>query len=55
MDDIIITGNHNSEVNQAITSLNGRYSIKDLGNLHLFHGMEVIRDAKGVPYHSLST
>lgn len=48
VDDIIITGNHNSEVNQAISSLAGRFSIKDLGNLHFFLGIEVLCTAKGI-------
>uniref|UniRef100_A0A0V0I1I1 Putative ovule protein n=1 Tax=Solanum chacoense TaxID=4108 RepID=A0A0V0I1I1_SOLCH len=48
VDDIIITGNHNSEVNQAISSLAGRFLIKDLGNLHFFLGIEVLRTAKGI-------
>lgn len=48
VDDIIITGNHNSEVNQVIASLVGRFPIKDLGNLHLFLGIEVLRTAKGI-------
>ncbi|KAH0751494.1 hypothetical protein KY285_004642 [Solanum tuberosum] len=48
VDDIIITGNHLSEVNQAIASLAGRFSIKDLGNLHFFLGIEVLRTAKGI-------
>ncbi|PHU23513.1 hypothetical protein BC332_08620 [Capsicum chinense] len=36
VNDIIITGNHNSEVNRVIARLAGHFSIKDLGNLNLF-------------------
>lgn len=48
VDDIIITGNHNSEVNQGITSLAGHFFIKDLPYLHVFLGIEVLRIAKGI-------
>lgn len=48
VDDIIITGNHNSEVNQGITSHAGHFFIKDLPYLHVFLGIEVVRIAKGI-------
>ena len=48
VDNIIITGNHNSEVNRVIARFARRFSIKDLGNLNFFLGVEVLRTAKGI-------
>ena len=48
VDDIIITGSNTLSVNQVITSLASKFSIKDLGNLHYFLGVEVIRSSNGL-------
>ncbi|XP_060674740.1 retrovirus-related Pol polyprotein from transposon RE1 isoform X2 [Ziziphus jujuba] len=43
VDDIIITGNNAIFVNQLIGDLNQQFSLKDLGDLHFFLGIEVHR------------
>ena len=48
VNDIIITGSNTLTVNQVITSLASKFSIKDLGNLHYFRGVEVIRSSNGI-------
>uniref|UniRef100_A0A3Q7H8A5 Reverse transcriptase Ty1/copia-type domain-containing protein n=1 Tax=Solanum lycopersicum TaxID=4081 RepID=A0A3Q7H8A5_SOLLC len=48
VDDIIITGSNTLSVNQVITSLASKFSIKDLGNLHYFLGVEVIRSSNSL-------
>ena len=48
LDDIIITGSNTVIVNQVITSLASKFSIEDLGNLHYFLGVEVIRSSNGL-------
>lgn len=42
VDDIIITGNSSCKVAECIVALARSFSIKDLGNLHYFLGVEVI-------------
>lgn len=41
VDDIIITGNNNSEINKVKQHLDNTYSIKDLGRLNYFLRIEV--------------
>ncbi|XP_015162151.1 uncharacterized mitochondrial protein AtMg00810-like [Solanum tuberosum] len=48
VDDIIITGSNTLSVNQVVTSLASKFSIKDLGNLHYFLGVEVIHNSNGL-------
>lgn len=48
MDDIIITGNNNTEVDRIIHCLRSTLPIKDLGPLHYFLGIEVLRQKKDV-------
>lgn len=45
VDDIIITRSSQKIINQVISSLSRRFSIKDLGTLHYFLGIEVTRKA----------
>lgn len=47
VDDIIITGSHNSEVQHVILCLNKEFALKDLGNLHYFLGIQVQNTHKG--------
>lgn len=48
VDDIIVTGFNNSHVQTIIKQLGDRFSIKDLGPLHFFLGVEVIQHAHGL-------
>ena len=48
MDDIIVTGNDDSLLQKFIQQLNRMFSLKDLGDLHHFHGIEVRRDHTGL-------
>jgi histone deacetylase 1/2 len=48
VDDIIITGSDNKFLEAFISQLNLVFSLKDLGNLHYFLGIEVHRDSSGM-------
>ena len=48
VDDIIITGNNDTVVQQFITLLSNRFSIQDLGPLTYFLGVEVIPHPHGI-------
>lgn len=48
VDDIIITGNSTAKVNECISKLASSFSIKDLGSLHYFLGVEVIPTSTGL-------
>lgn len=48
VDDIIITGNNPSAISWFITSLSTRFSLKDLGDLSFFLGIEVLRTQTGM-------
>ncbi|WMV30788.1 hypothetical protein MTR67_024173, partial [Solanum verrucosum] len=48
VDDLIVTGNHQSSVEDFIGCLANRFSIKDLGDLHFFLGVQVIRSPSGI-------
>uniref|UniRef100_A0A803NSQ7 Uncharacterized protein n=1 Tax=Cannabis sativa TaxID=3483 RepID=A0A803NSQ7_CANSA len=48
VDDIIVTGNDSKRVKQFIDELNKRFTLKDLGPLHFFLGIEVYRDETGI-------
>ena len=48
VDDIIITRNSSSKVDECIAALAKTFSFKDLGNLHYFHGVEVIPTIMGL-------
>ena len=41
VDDIIVTGSSDSEVNILISKLNHAFALKDMGPLHYFLGIEV--------------
>ncbi|TQE03277.1 hypothetical protein C1H46_011089 [Malus baccata] len=43
VDDIIVTGNASSVIQQVIDSLTVEFDIKDLGNLHYFLGIQIDR------------
>ena len=48
MDDIILTGNDESELNNVKNFLKSQFFIKDLGELKYFLGIEVLRTEKGI-------
>ncbi|KAF5767570.1 putative RNA-directed DNA polymerase [Helianthus annuus] len=48
VDDIVITGNNSEEINKVKQLLNTSFSIKDLGLLKYFLGIEVFRNEQGV-------
>ena len=48
VDDIIFTGSNIFSVDQIIASLASQFSIKDLGNLHYFLGVELICSSEGL-------
>ncbi|KAD5508938.1 hypothetical protein E3N88_16641 [Mikania micrantha] len=43
VDDIIVTGNNINAINNVIANLGTSFAVKDLGDLHYFLGIEVIR------------
>ena len=48
VDDILIMGNDSSVIDALKRFLNGRFKIKDLGDLKYFLGVEVSRSKKGI-------
>lgn len=48
VDDIVVTGNNNASLQKFIQRLDKKFSLKDLGELSNFLGVEVIRTANGL-------
>lgn len=48
VDDMIITGNDENEIQSLKRRLFGEFEMKDLGNLKYFLGIEVLRSRKGI-------
>lgn len=48
MDDIIITGSHTTAVRQVIQGLSSRFSLKDMGLLNYFLGVQVLSYHDGI-------
>ncbi|KAG8488706.1 hypothetical protein CXB51_016682 [Gossypium anomalum] len=48
VDDIIITGNNSQAIDRFVHDLNARFSLKDLGQLNYFLGIQVTYDKGGV-------
>lgn len=48
VDDIIITGNNTKAVEEVIRNLATRFSVKDMGNLSYFLGIEAVRTKTGL-------
>ena len=48
VDDILVTGNDSTFVNNFVKRLNQTFSLKDLGPLYYFLGLEVYRDKSGI-------
>lgn len=47
VDDLIITGNNMGVINRFIHTLAHRFSVKNLGSLHFFPGVEVLHTNDG--------
>ncbi|KAK5847241.1 hypothetical protein PVK06_003545 [Gossypium arboreum] len=47
VDDIIITGNDSAIIARFVDQLNAEFSLKDMGELHYFLGLEVTRSSAG--------
>jgi hypothetical protein len=48
VDDLVITGSDNQFVGHVVTTLGARFSLKDMGLLHFFLGVEVIPTPAGL-------
>lgn len=48
VDDIIITGSNSEIFKKTIKLLSTRFSLQDLGHLHYFLGIEVLRNKEGI-------
>lgn len=48
VDDIIITGSTSKIISEVVRGLSTRFSLKDLGPLHYFLGVEVLPSADGI-------
>jgi hypothetical protein len=42
VDDLVITGNNSDFINFIVKQLGCKFSLKDMGSLHYFLGMEVV-------------
>ncbi|GAA0150584.1 transmembrane signal receptor [Lithospermum erythrorhizon] len=48
LDDILITGNSTCEIQQVIDKLHAEFSLKDLGSIHHFLGVQVLSTVSGL-------
>ncbi|GAA0184113.1 transmembrane signal receptor [Lithospermum erythrorhizon] len=48
VDDILITGDSDSDIQQVIAQLHAEFALKDLGNIHHFLGVQVTSTAAGL-------
>ncbi|XP_049368381.1 uncharacterized mitochondrial protein AtMg00810-like [Solanum verrucosum] len=50
VDDIILTGSHSQLLDQFISLLSSQFSMKDLGELHYFLGVQVVRSSDSLHF-----
>ncbi|GKC68253.1 retrovirus-related pol polyprotein from transposon RE1 [Tanacetum coccineum] len=50
VDDILVAGNDRSLIDHLKTSLNAKFSIKDIGPLHYYLGIEFLRNKDGIAF-----
>ncbi|XP_061352700.1 uncharacterized mitochondrial protein AtMg00810-like [Gastrolobium bilobum] len=48
VDDIVVAGNDKTKIDSVKRSLDSEFKIKDLGNLHYFLGLEILRSVDGL-------
>ena len=48
MDDIVVTGNNSADIQALKAFLHEKFKIKDLGELHYFLGMELLKVLNGL-------
>lgn len=48
VDDLLITGNSSSLIQEAKATLNQNFNMKDLGNLRYFLGIEILKSKDGL-------
>ena len=48
VDDIIVTSSSNDAITTLLRDLNSEFALKDLGDLHYFLGIEVIKNEEGI-------
>lgn len=48
VDDVIVTGNDKNIIDSLISTLSKEFSLKDLGQLHYFLGLEVRNFSRGI-------
>ncbi|XP_019450620.1 PREDICTED: uncharacterized protein LOC109352892 [Lupinus angustifolius] len=51
VDDLVLSGNDLDEIRHTKLVLHNKFSIKDLGNLKFFLGMEVVRVSHGITFY----
>ena len=48
VDDLIVTGDSDADIDDVKLLLKQKFEMKDLGELHYFLGIEVIRSPRGI-------
>jgi len=48
VNDIVLAGNDSNEIESVKVQLDHKFSIKNLGHLHYFFGLEISRSSSGI-------
>lgn len=48
VDDIVITGSHEQDIEDVVHHLHGKFALKDMGELSFFLGIKVQRTSQGL-------